>query len=221
MPGMMLISCDSSSESAFSTVGYDYFPLAKGSYQEYAVTEVVYTLGEPDTAEYTLKVSIADAFLNDEGDSTYVLYRSKRTAKETSWAYLDTWSVRRGDQEIILNEENTPYVKLRFPVRAGAQWDGNAYNIQGRQDYRLDSLGVTRTFGGEQFDDCLTVVQSDNEDFIVFLDQRREVYAHDIGLVYKKTTQLYYCTQPACLGDQVVERGVIYEQVITGRGHEE
>ena len=218
---LVLVSCDSDNDASVPDKGYRYFPLAVGQYQIYDVVEINYTLRDPDTAQYELYVETADAFLNGDGDSTYVLYRSKRLPGEVAWTYLDTWSARRTAEELVVQEENTPYVKLRFPSYKGQVWNGNAYNTGEREEYRLDSLSQGQTRGGRHFDDCLTVVQHDNDDFIVFLDRRKEVYAADIGLIYKETTQLNYCTQPGCLAQQIIEQGVIYKQWLKEYGKAE
>jgi hypothetical protein len=218
---LALASCDSGDDTGVPDKGSRYFPLALGQYQIYDVLEIKYTLRDPDTASYVLRVETAHAFLNADGDSTYVVYRSKRLPGEVDWTYLNTWSVRRTAEELIVQEENTPYVKLRFPPYNGQVWNGNLYNTLESEDYRLDSLEQGQTRLGQYFDDCVTVVQRDNQDFIVFLDQRKEVYAAHVGLVYKETTQLTYCTQPECLAQQLVEQGVIYKQWLKEYGKAE
>lgn len=215
---LVLVSCDSGDDAGVPDRGHRYFPLALGHYQLYDVREITYTLRDPDTASYELRLETTHAFLDATGDSTYVVYRSKRLTGEAAWTYLDTWSVRRTAEELIVQEENTPYVKLRFPPYKGQVWNGNLYNTVEAEDYRLDSLGEEQTRLGQTFDDCVTVVQRDNQDFIVFLDQRKEVYAAHVGLIYKETTQLSYCTQPECLAQQLVEQGVIYKQWLKAYG---
>lgn len=215
------VSCDSGEDAGVPDTGYRYFPLAIGHYQLYDVAEITYILRDPDTARYELLVKTAQAFVDTDGDSTYVVYRSKRLPGETAWTYFDTWSARRTADALVVQEENIPYVKLRFPPYNGQIWNGNIYNSGEVEDYKLDSLRQGQTRGGRHFDDCLTVVHRDNQDFIVFLDQQKEVYAAGIGLVYKETTQLNYCTQPECLAQQLVEQGLIYKQWLKEYGKTE
>jgi hypothetical protein len=220
LTGILIIACDSSDDETSPGTGTAYFPLKKGSYLVYDVSEIIYTLSVPETLQYQLKVAMVDKFLNTEGDSTFVIHRSKRNTEADAWTYQDTWSARKNTQEVIMNEGNISYVKLKLPVQKDLEWDGNDYNTLGEDEYTLEELNVSKSYNEQTFADCITVNQNDNDDFIVYLDQRKEVYAKDIGLVYRETTQLHYCTQDNCLGQQKVESGTIYQQTIATYGVE-
>lgn len=223
-----VISCDSDDPAERDT-GKSYFPLRKGWYQTYRVDEIVYTLGEPETLAYDLRVVVADSFLNTTGGYTYVLHRSRRDAGTSAWQNLDTWSVRLNDQEVVVSEENIPYVALRFPISEGNTWNGNAYNNQINPNtntpedmYMLADVGKSYVVDDKTFDDCATVNLEDNQEYIVYFDKRLEVYAKHVGLIYSETTQLHYCTDTdqGCIGQQIVESGVIYKQKIQDYGIE-
>lgn len=217
---ILAVSCDSSDDETPRDTGTAYFPLRKGLFQIYDVQEIKYTLGVPETLVYELKTVVTDSFKNAQGNYSYVIERSKRNAGQIDFSYLDTWSARRDNREAVMNEENISFLKLKFPALKGEQWNGNLYNSIGEDTYLLEATDAPFVSNGIEYSDCLVIEQHDNQDFVVALDIRKEVYAKDIGLVYRIADQLSYCTVGTCLGKQQVETGVMYMQTIKAYGIE-
>lgn len=222
------VSCET--EDPSTTVSdLEFFPLQKGWFQVYDVEKTTYTLGIPQSVSFQLKTVVADSFKNAEGGYTYVLHRSTREQEGAPWIPEETWSARVTNKEAVVTESGTPYVALRFPVREGAQWNGNAYNHEinpntnnGEDLYVLDPRQTDCMVGTLVFPQCATVTREDNQEFIVYHDLRRETYALGVGLVKKETIQLHYCTDDDrnCIGQQIIEEGVVYKQEITAYGYE-
>jgi hypothetical protein len=188
--------------------GYAYFPLKKGIFQVYSVNEIHYTaIALPDTSDYELMMEVADSFPGPEG-YTYVIVRSRRSAASDPWTMLDTWSARKTDTRVIVSEGNTPFVKIIFPPSPGTRWNGNVFNTLGDDEYELKDPDRPAEVNGMTFEKTLTVEQEQNEDLIVFNDQRSEIYARDVGLIYRDIRQLSYCTEDACLGQQKIDNGI-------------
>lgn len=219
---LLVVSCDTSENTVSPDEPADYVPLQKGLYHIYDVSDIRYVLNVPETLFYQLKTVVVDSFVNSSGDISYVIYRSKRSNEESSWSYLDTWSATLSTREVVVNESNISYLKLKVPVVEGLEWNGNAYNDLESDAYVMKETDGTFAAINKTFEDCITVEQSDNDDFIVFLDQRQEVFSKHVGLVYKETTQLHYCTDTdqGCLGQQLVETGIIYKQTLIDYGVE-
>jgi len=222
---MAVVSCDSSDEPRIVT--NDFFPLKTGWYQQYHVEETVYELGVAQTSAYELKTVVVDSFQNEAGRFTYVIHRSTRSEGETGWTYLDTWSASLTGKELVVQEGNIAFVKMKFPPAEGQQWNGNTYNnlvnaATGKPEdlYTVTETGEELVIDDQVLGDYVTIEQEDNQEFIVFFDKRLETYARGIGLVYREITQLHYCTQTGCLGQQIVQDGVIYKQTIMSYGLE-
>ena len=172
-------------------------------------------------------MAVVDSFENEAGNLTYVVHRSTRNEGETAWTYRDTWSASVTGKELVVQEGNIPFVKIRFPAVQGQQWDGNRYNnlvnasTSKQEDlYAIKSTGTDLAIEEHVFGDYITIEQEDNQEFIVFFDKRLETYARGVGLVYREITQLHYCTQTGCLGQEIVQDGVIYKQTIMSYGRE-
>jgi hypothetical protein len=214
----MVSACDSD-ESKPVDRGFDYFPLKKGFYQIYKVDSTSYSeVAGTVTLTYELMTEVTDSFPNPEGSFTYVISRYKRNDTTSPWENFGTWSARINDREVVVNEANVPYVKLTFPINKNGAWDGNKFNSQVEDEYKITAFEQPFSVSGAAFEQTITVQHENNEDFIVFLDKREEVYAPNAGLIYKTITQLTYCVDDDCRGQQVIESGIEYKQELTEHG---
>ncbi|MEQ9593131.1 MAG: hypothetical protein RLN86_11045 [Cyclobacteriaceae bacterium] len=228
---LMLIRC-SEEESPLRLTDADYFPLKVGMYAEYEVIERIYSEIEGEEIfEYDLKQIVTDSFPNAAGGFTFVLNRFRRDNPLEDYQYVATWSARVEPSQVVVSEENIPFVVLSFPLVEGKQWDGNALNTMGGEElcgnenntpcdiYSVISDKEHFEFNGDLFE-ALSVSQNNNEDIIVKQDVRTEQYARGLGLVYKMSSILEYCTVGDCIGKQVIEKGFILEQRLTAIGFE-
>ncbi len=213
-------SCDSSDENPPLDTSKEYYPLRKGMFQIYDVVEIQYTLGVPDTLRYELRTEVTDSFPNAEGGFTYVVLRSKKEAGQSDFLPLNTWSSRIEPHHVVTQEENISFVKISLPILKDAEWDGNLYNTMGEDMYLMEEVKTALTVNDITYNDCIIVNQNDNQDFVVFLDQRKEIYARHAGLIFKESRLLSYCTVGRCLGQQEIESGVVYIQSIKSYGVE-
>ncbi|MFT4030980.1 MAG: hypothetical protein QM669_01030 [Siphonobacter sp.] len=203
-----------------STLGYDYFPLEIGRYVIYDVTETTYTLTQDSsTSNYQIKELISDSFTSLDGSISYYIQRYRRASSTASWAIDSVWSARLDIDKAIRTENNLPYVKLFFPIRDGQSWNGNALNSYDADDYEMESVGKTLTFGSNNFSETLTVVQQ-NDSSLVDLHRRNEIYAKNVGLIYREKTEYYYCNDADCLGTGQIDYGTRYVQKVSSYGKE-
>jgi hypothetical protein len=91
-------------------------------------------------------------------------------------------------------------------VASGKSWNGKP------QEFQEDEYTISRAFQAYEltdstFENTVQVIQEDNQDSIANYDQRIEVYASNIGLIYKVSSQLEFCRETECLGLQQIEFG--------------
>lgn len=217
---LLLFGCERDSSLAdVGRLGLDYFPLQQGNFAVYNVQEVEYTiLGQEVNSEYQLMIEISTVFQNDDED-IYTINRYTRATTTEDWELSNVWSAQKDNYRAVIVEENIAYQKLSFPVGNDISWDGNALNTSEYEDYYFQKAGEAFTTDDETlYDNTVTVVHNDLLDKIVTTDYRIEVYAKDIGLLFKESNIINYCTDPDCLGQEIIETGKIYRQSLIEYG---
>ncbi|MBL7872623.1 MAG: hypothetical protein JNM78_13485 [Cyclobacteriaceae bacterium] len=219
-----LIGC--SNEDPISTdVGLNYFPLQTGDSWIYTVEETTINQTVTASTAYELSVTVTDSVKNSDGKYTYTFHRAKRMTESDSWESFGTWTAMVSRNQLIQREGNILFVKLIFPLSDGLTWNGNQFNNlpnmgnlftgKGSEVYHTSeydqSKNLTTTL---EFDKTITIIHNEFVDPIVGKDVRKEVYARDVGLIYKEVTQLEYCSVGNCLGQQKVDKGVIMIQTL-------
>ena len=224
----LLISC--TDDAAVPTVsspplGSDFYPLITNRYTVYDVEEVRYSLRNgADTNRYQLQERVTDSLVGAGGEIIYFLERYTRDSSAEDWRLDSLWTARKSEQQVVVVENNVPFVKLVFPFREELQWDGNALNVRPSLTYTLTSTDSTvRQEIGTEWDELLsdsrTVVQRRletlvNDSILV------ETYAPAVGLIYKKSRILQYCADQECIGQKQIESGRSYRQTLTEYGKE-
>lgn len=218
---LFLLSCEGDEKTADRDKGYSFFPLRGGMFAVYDIDQVTYSqLSEPLEESYELRVEVTDSFPNAEGGYTYVMRRSQRRDVSDVWEYIDTWSARSNSGEAVLNEGNIPYVKLSFPLLEGSTWDGNRRNNEDEDLYIVTAIDENLEINGLTFERTVTVEQEAYDDQVTRKDIRKEIYADGVGLISREITKLFYCTDPVCLEDRIIESGIVFQQVIKDYGIE-
>lgn len=217
---LSLVTCVGTLEVDTGRLGYEFFPLQEGIRRVYEVEEVIYSLIDPkkETLNYQLMEEVESYFINQENDTTYVVNRYKRTSEEDEWKVDSVWTARRTPSQAIVTENNKPFVKLAFPVKENTSWDGNIFNTFKPRMYKMVAVNRSLTLNGMDFPETVTVIQSDNDDHIISTDLRKEIYAKNIGLVFKELKILNYCVQSECLGTGAIETGREYTLSLISHG---
>jgi hypothetical protein len=222
---IFLVGCSSSDTPQISD--QSYFPLRVRNFWIYQInkTDILRLTcngnGETPT-NYQLKELISDSTKNTEGGYTYTIHRYTRSDSTKPWTDLDTWTSRTNNNQVIVNEGNTPYLKFIFPLVEKTVWNINSYNNQAATYDTLKNLRQLYTLpNGKKFQNTFKA-RRDNGEFIISHVKEIEVYASTIGLIYRESEALNYFnnTNDPCYGQQVVKNGTIYIQSLISYGRQ-
>lgn len=222
---VLLIGCSSSDAPQISD--QSYYPLRVGNFWIYQVNEsnilrLACNSNGETLSSYLLKELITDSTKNIEGGYTYTIHRYTRPDSTKPWTDLDTWTTRVNNNQVIINERNTPYVKFIFPLVEKTAWNINSYNNQEATYDTLKNLRQSfKLANGKKILNTFTA-RRDNGEFIISHVKEVEVYAASIGLIYKESEELNYFnnSNDPCYGQQVVKNGNSYIQSLIYYGRQ-
>lgn len=173
-------------------VDKEYFPLKINSYLDYEVEKITWNDFDSsvDTTQYFLREITESIVENYSSDTLFRLERFIKSDIHSNWNdFPRIWYAGFKDNYFYKVEENVKYVKLVLPLVENAKWNGNAYNTEDYQAYKLIKLNTEESVGNFNFDKTLTVLQQEDESLISH-DFEIEIYAKSIGLVYKEEIHL-------------------------------
>ncbi len=218
----ILIGCQSAETIDPSRLGLEYFPLEEGKYRVYQVSAIEYFFNEtPDTIEYQLMERNSEAFEDLSGNTSYRIERLKRNSENDDWKMDSVWVARKNVYTATQVEHNVPIIKLSFPVQEKKEWDANSLNDNEEDDFELRNVNKPFTINDSaSFPKTVTVIQDSVTDNILFRNIKKEIFAKEIGLIYKETTLLNFCADVECVGQDIIETGLEYKQWIIEYGEE-
>jgi len=185
---LALSSCKRNDQVDPVDFGYDYLPLLRGSWIEYDVDSIVYDEfnARVDTFSFIQRDECVEAYKDLEGRTTFRFERFKRTSDTGAMKYVATYTRLIQGVRAELFENNVRTVPLVFPPKEGEDWDANAFNALGAQDYSYDYVDKTDTFNFVPFDNTLRVIQLNDTDNFIIKQFAEERYTRGVGLVYKR-----------------------------------
>jgi len=189
----------------------DYYPLQIGSFFVYDVVQSKYDLlGKYDTT-YQIKVVLQDSWIDLESNTSYKMFRYKKPQGTNDFVLDSLWHVKKVDSKnVVVTENNVPYLKLSMPLAKDKTWSGNLYNSYPEQLYKVSSIGSA--WG--RYPNTATIIEK-NASNLLFRDYSAEVYAENIGLVYKEIQNVKFE-----FGKGTINEGIVYKQTLSSYGLE-
>ena len=213
----LIVSCTKQDEISSSVKDENYYPVAKGKVWVYRLDSTTIPAFGASLLKvsYHVKDSIADTFRDNTNRLSWIVYRFiTDTLEQNPWQSLSTYYITPTANTIeVLDDNNFRFIKLVTPVVKNKSWQGNSFidtrSITSNYQY-LDGWNYIYTVVDSQFttlagtiQNSVTVLQQDetspegafNPDYFQQRDYSVEVYAKNVGLIYKDF--LHWVWQPA------------------------
>lgn len=193
-------------------LGYNYYPTEIGFWQEYQVDSVFYSdFTNPisvDTFSFQIKEVIESSFLDLNANENLRIEQYKKDAT-SSYQIRHIFSLKASAVNIQKVENDLRYIKMVFPIKENKSWNGNIY-LDVKEEPTLNYLNTEKydwnyvytsvheslQIGNFTFDSCVTVMQIDEENLFE-KKYSKEIYAKNVGLVYKELLVLDTQTPPS------------------------
>ena len=216
---LLLYSCKKDAVDKPVDMKYGYFPKDSGRYVDYSVDSIVWNDFYPDTDprhldtfRFKIRERLDSYFTDIQGNPAIRIVRYKKISDTTNWFLKDVWFANVTASKAEKVEENQRYIKLSFPVVAGKTWNGNAYNTFDDWEYEYQNIDKSMVMNGLTFDSTV-VVQQFNQLTLINQIFSKEVYAKNVGMIYKEYTNV--STNPA---NMVITNGLKYKMQVIGYG---
>ncbi|UHG93041.1 hypothetical protein [Spirosoma oryzicola] len=196
-----------------------YFPLQVGDYWIYQVTQNAYSSTNPVAERvYQVQEKISSSYTQN-GQVFFLMEESVKTSSQPDWQLTAIRTVYKNQSEVVRLENNVPVVKLLFPIAATTSWNTNIYNARPDTLLHYEDSGRSFTLDTRRFDNTISVVGA-NDSTLISQQKNRQVYASNVGLVYRENVSLAYCqTSPDCIGKGIVESGTRQKWVLVSSNH--
>ena len=196
-------SCKDETEEV--VIDYSYFPTEMGKSLVYQVDSVIYDLFSNELYNRTnwVKEEIVKMDTDLSNRPRYHVHHYEKSEFTETWSGISprTWYTIKTDLQVERVEENLRFIKMTFPISAETNWYGN-HQIDTNEErwrhyadweYKYEDIGDAYTLSnGNSFDNTVTVTIFESQSLINATHKRfiKEVYAKDVGLVFREITNL-------------------------------
>ncbi len=198
----LMTACDDELEEIPLEEGTAYFPTQEGHTLTYQVDTTFYD--EFFDTVFTHSGQIREVFLGSSTDAAgnetvQIAHYSRSNDNPIAWDNITPriWYISKNEQQLEKVEENLRFIKLSFPVAESQKWAGNSFIDTDDERwsyyddwlYEYQNIGQSYEVNGQTYPNTLTVSQNDYADeFAAIISS--EVYAKDVGMIYKEFMNL-------------------------------
>ena len=178
-----LSACSEEISLANDDLGQAYFPVKVGNYWIYEVSETKVLDNQYDSITYEIREQVDTVYTNQVNELTYRVLKSQRSNSSQPWGSDSLYTINLNRLDVQVTRNNKRRIALIFPIVEGNEWNVNAYNINGEKEYFYQDVNQPLTIQDKSYDKTIKVMQGQTNPN--YLDDSYEVYAYNLGLVYK------------------------------------
>jgi hypothetical protein len=188
---LTIYSCRPSTEETVSK-GTEYFPIKIGDIHYYQIDTLVYDLFKKkiDTFSSLVKEEVTEKFQDATNDTVYRIELSRFSESSTNWEVFRTFERKIIDNYAIEKLDNITELKMIFPISSyktkgsSYTWNINMFNNNDPLSVKYTSIFTSFYNGINPYNNCVSVRLNKPTIGRVNIN-RTEVYAKNIGLVYR------------------------------------
>lgn len=191
-----------------NNLGFDFQPLEKGHYVIYDVDSIIFDDFNQriDTFSLEMKDEIGDSIIDDEGRTSYLVKRSTRYKSTDPWVTNHIFYITQDLFKLEWKENNLRFIKMVYPTKLNKKWSGNKFinassdlSWLNEWDYKYTDVSTSFNTGRKNYPNAHIIDQAD------FIDGKpdissaysaktysREVFAQNVGMVYREITRWEY-----------------------------
>jgi len=188
---LTIYSCRPSTEETVSK-GPEYFPIKIGDIHYYQIDTLVYDLfkKEIDTFSSLVKEEVIEKFQDASNDTVFRVELSRFSESSSNWEVFRTFERKIVDNYAIEKLDNISELKMIFPISSyktkgsSYTWNINMFNNSDPLSVKYTSIFTSFYNGINPYNNCVSIKLNKPTIGRVNIN-RTEVYAKNIGLVYR------------------------------------
>src|SRR4051812_15367581 len=198
-------SCKKDKKETPASPSYNYFPTEQGKFVVYNVDSIVHRTDDNQNDDsvsryhFQIKDVIDSSFYDLEGKKRQVIVRYYKDSI-TDWTLRSVWSQLLTSSAGYRYEDNIAYHKLAFPINSRIKWNGNDMNTDLEEMYSYEDIHSNSQLSSTSFDSVATTLQFDSTITVLQIDETlvisrtygEEIYAENVGLIFKERDELNY-----------------------------
>ena len=201
---LIIISCSKDNLSLnFDT---SYFPLGIGQSTQFDIERTDYSLSSSPKITSLTTLQIISASFKDINDQLVFETTHFVQTNNSEWSLDYTNTAWRTLDKAMSQENGQTVINMAFPVANDVSWNGNLFNANGKEMFRMINVGKPYQTETTLFPNTVTIIRQDDS---TLLSRNRyiEIYAKDVGLIRKEKIFLQYCNTPDCVGKGIINSG--------------